>query len=54
MPEINLADSRRRDAVVQALPVRVQERLRWVGPAGGAATERRILKSTVEHDPEAL
>jgi len=54
MPEINLADSRRRDAVVQAVPVRVREQIRWVGPDGGAATVRRLLKSTVEHDLDAL
>ena len=30
MPEINLSDSRKRDAVVKAVGTRVRERLRWV------------------------
>jgi hypothetical protein len=34
MPEINLSDSRKRDAVVKAVATRVRERLRWVGPDG--------------------
>lgn len=54
MPEINLSDSRKRDAVVKAVGTRVRERLRWVGPDGEFPTTHRLLKSTVDHDLDAL
>jgi len=54
MPEINLSDSRQRDAVVKALGVRRREQLRWVAPDGSSPTNHRILKSTVDHDLDAL
>ena len=54
MPEINLSDSRKRDAVVKAVATRVRERLRWVGPDGEFPTSHRLLKSTVDHDLDAL
>jgi hypothetical protein len=54
MPEINLSDSRKRDAVVKAVATRVPERLRWVGPDGEFPTSHRLLKATVDHDLDAL
>ncbi|MEY4353654.1 MAG: hypothetical protein ACK5Q7_07365 [Cyanobacteriota bacterium] len=54
MPEINLSDSRKRDAVVKAVATRVRERLRWVGPDGEFPSTHRLLKSTVDHDLDAL
>jgi hypothetical protein len=54
MPEINLSDSRKRDAVVKAVGTRVRERLRWVGPDGEFPSTHRLLKSTVDHDLDAL
>ena len=54
MPEINLSDSRKRDAVVKAVGLRVREPIRWLGPDGGYPTTHRILRSTVDHDLDAL
>ena len=54
MPEVNLSDSRKRDAVVKAMGLRLQERVRWVGPDQRYPSPRRILKSTVDHDLDAL
>ena len=54
MPEINLSDSRQRDAVVKALRLRRREPMRWVGPDGATPTTHRVLKSTVDHDLDAL
>ncbi|MEY4807728.1 hypothetical protein [Vulcanococcus limneticus] len=54
MPEINIADSRKRDAVVKAVGLRLREPIRWLGPDGGYATTYRILRSTVDHDLDAL
>jgi hypothetical protein len=50
MPNINLTDSRKRDAVVKAESVSPRSRIRYIGPKGGASYTRKILKSTVEHD----
>ena len=54
MPNINITDSRKRDAVVKAESVRVSEPVRYVGPKGGRCYTRRVLKSTVDHDFETL
>ena len=54
MPNINLTDSRKRDAVVKAESVRINDPVRYVGPKGGRAYTRRVLKATVEHDYETL
>jgi len=54
MPNINLTDSRKRDAVVKAESVRVSDPVRYVGPKGGRASTRRVLKATVDHDYETL
>jgi len=54
MPEINLSDSRKRDAVVKAESLRIRDRIRYLGPDGGYPRTHRILKSTVDHDLDAL
>lgn len=54
MPNINLSDKRKRDAVVKAESIGVDEPVRYLGPKGGQTYTRRILKSTTEHDFEAL
>jgi hypothetical protein len=54
MPEINLSDSRKRDALVKDVGTRVRERLRSVGPEGEFPSTHRLLKSTVDHDLDAL
>lgn len=54
MPNINITDSRKRDAVVKAESVRVFEPVQYVGPKGGRASTRKVLKATVEHDYESL
>lgn len=54
MPDINIADSRKRDAIVKAESIRVDEPIRYLGPRGLASYSRRILKSTINHDIDAL
>ena len=54
MPNINIADKRQRDAVVKAESVRINEPVRYIGPHGGAAWTRKVLKSTVDHDYDSL
>lgn len=54
MPNINLTDSRKRDAVVKAESVRITDPVRYVGPKGGRAYTRRVLKATVDHDYDTL
>ena len=54
MPNINLANEKHRDAVVKAESIRVPEELRFIGPKGGAAWTRKILKATVDHDYNSL
>ncbi len=54
MPNINITDSRKRDAVVKAESVRIYEPVQYVGPKGGQAYTRKVLKATVEHDYESL
>jgi len=54
MPNINLTDSRKRDAVVKAESVRINDPIRYAGPKGGRASTRRVLKATVDHDYDTL
>lgn len=54
MPNINITDSRNRDAIVKAESVKNSESFRYVGPKGLAAWSRKILKSTINHDLDAL
>lgn len=54
MPNINLSDERRRDAVVKAESVHVGDDVRYLGPSGKQTWTRRILKCTTDHDLETL
>lgn len=54
MPNINIRDSRDRDAVVKAEGIGVSETIRYVGPKGGQLYTRKVLKATVDHDFETL
>ncbi len=54
MANINLTDSRNRDAVVKAESIRVYGGVRYVGPKGGNAYIRKVLKSTIDHDYDTL
>ena len=54
MANINLTDSRKRDAVVKAESISPRSRVRYIGPRGGAAYTRKILKATVDHDYDTL
>lgn len=54
MANINLTDTRKRDAVVKAESISPRSRVRYVGPKGGASYTRKVLKSTVDHDYDSL
>ena len=54
MANINLTDSRNRDAVVKAESISLRNRVRYVGPKGGASYTRKVLKATVDHDYDSL
>ena len=54
MPEINLCNESGRDAVVTMENVVVPVQIRWVDGKGRGARNIRILKSTLDHDVEAL
>lgn len=54
MANINLTDPRKRDAVVKAESISPRNRVRYIGPKGGASYTRKVLKSTVDHDYDTL
>ncbi len=54
MPNVNLTDSRNRDAVVKAETTGVEEEIRYVDNQNQPSYNRKILKATVEHDFETL
>lgn len=54
MPEINLSNEVGRDAVVNMESVRVPLRVRWLDSKNRQARSIRVLKSTLEHDLDAL
>ena len=54
MANINLTDPRKRDAVVKAESISPRNRVRYIGPKGGASYTRKVLKSTVDHDYDSL
>jgi len=54
MPNVNLTDSRSRDAIVKAENIGVAEEVRYVDDSGQSASTRKILKATVEQDFETL
>ena len=54
MPEINISNSSNRDAVVNMETVAAPLRVRWVDSLSRQASNIRILKSTLDHDVDAL
>ena len=54
MPNVNLTDSRSRDAVVKAETTGVAEEVRYVDNQGQSAHNRKILKATIDHDYDTL
>ena len=54
MPEINIANSAGRDAVVSTTSVRSPLKVRWVDKHGRQASHVRVVKATLEEDIEAL
>jgi hypothetical protein len=54
MAEINLADSRGRDAVVSAESVTIAHEYRWIDEEGAQATSRKILRATMAQDFETM
>lgn len=54
MAEINLSDSKGRDAVVSAESVTIDHDVRWVDGGGSQVASRKILRATMEHGIEAL
>ena len=54
MAEINLSNSKGRDAVVTAESVTIPLQVRWVDKGGAQAASHKILRATVPHDLDAL
>jgi hypothetical protein len=54
MPEINLANSSGRDAIVKTGSVSMRRQVRWIDPGGRQATSVRFVKSTIDHELPAL
>ena len=54
MPNINITDSRKRDAVVKAESTRISEPVRYVDDNGERAYSRKVLKATVDHDYDSM
>ena len=54
MPEINISDSRGRDALVAMAGVRSPLKVRWVDSQGRQSTGAKLLKGTLHRDIEAL
>ena len=54
MPEINISNAAGRNATVNMESVRVPLRVRWLDDRGRPANSVRVLKSTFNHDIDAL
>lgn len=54
MPNINLSNSRGRDAVIKAESTRRREVVRYIGPWGQPVYSQRLLKATVDQSYDAL
>jgi len=54
VPNINLTDSRKRDAVVKAESTTVADDIRLVDAKGNSAYTRKILKASIDRDYDAL
>lgn len=54
MPEINIANSAGRDALIALESVRTPLRVRWIDPQGRQVENVRFLKGPIDRDCEAL
>ena len=54
MGEINLSNSAGRDAIVSTESVSLSKQTRWLDRQSRQASSARVIKSTVEHDIDAL
>jgi len=54
MPEINIANSSGRDAVVMTESVSSVQKVRWLDSQGRQAASVRLLKASIDHDMGAL
>ncbi|MEE9348348.1 MAG: hypothetical protein V3U82_09130 [Robiginitomaculum sp.] len=54
MPNVNLSDSRLRDAVVKAESTRLRRTIFYQGPGGLPAYTRKVLKGSVHQDYESM
>ena len=54
MGEINLSNSKNRDAVVATYSVRIPLKVRWLDEQGRQATTARLLKASLDRDIAAL
>src|SRR5580765_5655901 len=54
MAEINISNSKNRDAVVATHSVRIPMKVRWIDEQGRQASTARLLKATLGKDATAL
>jgi hypothetical protein len=54
MPNMNITDSRGRDAVIKGESISSYRAVRYNGPGGKPAYTRRLLNATVDHDLDTL
>ena len=54
MGEINICNSAGRDAVVTSESIGSTKTIRWIDSNGRQASNIRVIKSSIEHDVEAL
>jgi len=54
MAELNLTDSRGRDAVISADSVSIPLHVRWIDEKGRQASSRKVMKATIDQDVDAL
>lgn len=54
MPEINITNSSGRDAIIAAGSVTARKQIRWVDKQSRQASSVRLVKTTIEHDLNAL
>ena len=54
MPEINISDKKKRDAVVNANSVTIRSTVRWLDDKQAQAENRKILRATMERDLDAM
>ena len=54
MAEINLSDSKGRDAIVSADSVTIAKEYRWIDKDGAQAINRKVLRAKVGYDIEDI